>query len=62
MEGRLPGCDEARLRPIPRLDMVLAGRADAIREPMLGTEAAEAVESVGEGASEPEVVDDFPLR
>ena len=35
--------------------MVPAGRADAIRVPIFGTEAAEAVESVGDGASEPEV-------
>ncbi len=56
MEGRLPGWDDARLRPpIPRLLIVLAGNAEAIRVPMFGTDAADVVESVGEGASEPEV-------
>ena len=64
MEGRLPGCDTARFRPIPRLLTVLEGRADAILLPTFGTEAADAVESVGDGASPKEDggADDFPRR
>ncbi|TFY60755.1 hypothetical protein EVJ58_g4939 [Rhodofomes roseus] len=48
-EGRLPGCEEARLRPtMPKLDIVLAGSAADAKRPMLGTDAAIAVESVGD--------------
>lgn len=60
-DGRRPGWDDARVRPIPRLLTVLAGSAEAILLPMFGTEAADMDESVGEGASEPEV-EVLPLR
>lgn len=42
----------------------MAGRTDAILLPTLGTEAADAVESVGDGASPEEDggADDFPRR
>ena len=64
-EGRLPGWDEARERwPIPKLFTVLAGSAEAILLPMFGTDAADVVESVGDGASpfEDGGADDFPRR
>lgn len=44
-DGRLAGCDEARV--LPALDSALAGNAFTTR-PILGTEAAEVVESVGD--------------
>lgn len=44
-DGRLAGCDEARV--LPELDSALAGKVFTNR-PILGTEAAEAVESVGD--------------
>lgn len=64
MDGRLPGCDTARLRPMPRLLTVLAGSADTILLPAFGKETAAAVESVGDGASPKEDggADDFPRR
>lgn len=53
MDGRLPGWDDALFRPRPRLLTVLAGIADATL-PIFGAEAADRVESVGDGASPPE--------
>lgn len=44
-DGRRPGCDVERVRPIPKLVAVLAGRDDTID---LGTEPTDAVDSVGE--------------
>ena len=55
--------DEARERwPIPKLFTVLAGSAEAIL-PIFGTDAADVVESVGDGASEPDGgAEVLPLR
>lgn len=44
-EGRLLGCDAARF--LPMVDSAFAGKAFTSR-PILGTEAAEVVESVGD--------------
>lgn len=45
--GRRPGCDDARVRVMPRLLAVLAGRADAVSLFIFGTEP-EDVDSVGD--------------
>lgn len=63
IDGLRPGCDDALLRELmPRLDTVLAGNVDAFSLLMLGIDASEVFDSVGEDAMVEEAGADILTR